>query len=79
MHKFKKNILEEHQDESKMLKKQVINEIETILYLVSLNVSENALFQVKDRLYLRGAPLEWQINIQPINPWFNKPIIIVTD
>ena len=58
MHKFKKKILEEHQDESKMLKKQVINEIETILYLVSLNVSENALFQVKDRLYLRGAPLE---------------------
>ena len=43
---------------NKMPKQQVMNEMETILYLVSLQVSENAPSQVKATLNPRGDPLE---------------------
>ena len=43
---------------NQMPKQQVVNEMETILYLLSLNVAENAPSQVKATLHVREAPLE---------------------
>ena len=45
-----------------------MNEMETILYLLFLNVPKTAQSQVKATLDPRGAPLESQIIMQAINP-----------
>ena len=53
---------------NQMVNKQVMNEMETILYLVFFNVPETAQSQVKATLDLIAGPLESQINMQPISP-----------
>ena len=63
---------------NEMLNKQVMKEMETILYLLFLNCPETAQSQVKATLDPRGAPLESQIIMQAINPWLKKPMIIFT-
>ena len=63
---------------NEMPTQQVMNKMETILYLLFLNVAETAQSQVKATLHPRGAPLESQINMQAINPSLKKPMIIFT-
>ena len=53
---------------NQMANKQVMNEMENILYLLLLNVPETAHSQVKATLDLIAGPLESQINMQPISP-----------
>ena len=53
---------------NEMLNKQVMKEMETILYLLFLNRPKTAQSQVKATLDPRGAPLESQIIMQAINP-----------
>ena len=70
IHKFKKKIVKNIKMRSmknQMPKEQVMNEMETILFLLFLNVSKNAPSQLKATLDPRGAPLESQIHQHTAN------------
>ena len=84
IHKFKKKkILEEDEDESNDQQSDAEatgNEgnVNKTLFAF-LEWSQNCSVQMKATFDQRAAPLESQINMQPMSPSLKKPMIIVTN